>query len=62
LASAIMRVQLGTFDPELAEFLRRAGSDLTSATRADVIEIVEAIDPTLTVLCADSQLGIAIQV
>jgi valyl-tRNA synthetase len=62
LASAIKRVQLGTFDPKLAEFLRRAGPDLTSATRAEAIEVVESIDPGLTVLSEDSRLAVAIQV
>jgi len=62
LASAIKRVQLGTFDPELAEFLRRAGPDLTSATRAEAIEVVVSIEPGLTVLSEDSRLAVAIQV
>jgi valyl-tRNA synthetase len=62
LGNAILRVQLATFDPELAVFLRRAGPDLTSATRAERIELVENIDPTLTVLIQDEQLAVAIQV
>jgi valyl-tRNA synthetase len=62
LGSAIMRVQLVTFDPELADFLRHAETDLTSATRAERIELVEIIDPALTVLTQDSLLAVAIQV
>jgi hypothetical protein len=57
-----MRVQLATFDPELMDFFRHAGPDLTSATRAEQVELVEMIDPSLTLLTQDGQLAVAIMV
>ena len=60
LASTIKRVQLGTPDPVLADMLRIALSDLASATRAERIEIVDCLNPEMTVLFADSQITVGI--
>jgi valyl-tRNA synthetase len=62
LGSAVMRVQLGTLKPELAEFLRLGLPDLTSAMRADRIEIVDEIDQRLTVLSTSVEPAVALQV
>jgi valyl-tRNA synthetase len=61
LGTPLDRLQLATGEPSFAERLKQACVDLASITRAEKIEIVERLDPTLTPLITHEWFTAAVQ-
>ncbi len=60
LGSRLDRLQLACVSPGLEEILRASTDDIASITRADRIEIVMTLDPSLTRLVSDGPVDLAI--
>ncbi len=60
LGAELARLQLATQDPKLAEALRGGIADIKSITRAQQVEIVEQLDPALTVLKTEGTIAVAL--
>lgn len=61
LGTSLPRLQLTTGNAEIAGLLEQAGADLSSITRAELVETSLAPDPSLIKLLADDILTISIQ-
>jgi valyl-tRNA synthetase len=60
LSAELDRLELAAREPQVATQLQEAASDLLSITRARSVEVVERVDPVLTLLPAGATIQVAI--